>query len=91
MMLARIALARRMREAVCLSKLVNTVHDSIVTDSPVHEIKGVDSQGQPCYNIVSEMKGVFEKIPETYETVFKQKFNLPFSGEIKTIQGEKLA
>lgn len=94
-MLSRISLWNKLRRhrdegLVDLSqvKLVNTVHDDIWLDTLETFLKGIDFQGNPCYNICSTIKSVFEDLPQNFERAFKQPFNLPTRYEIKTLTGE---
>lgn len=90
-MLARIDLFRRVkREAKAKSLFVNTIHDSIIIDSPINEVRGVDSTGKPCYNICSEIKEVFEGLPQLLTNTFNINFDLPINVEIKKLTGESL-
>lgn len=89
-MLSRISLWKRVKahSGEVLTRFVNTVHDDIWLDTPSHELKGIDKEGNPCYNICNEIKGVFEDLPANFERAFKTPFNLPCRYEIKTLTGE---
>ena len=72
MMIARISLFNRIKhEAEIL--LVNSVHDSIVVDCPLHHVDFV----------VGTMKSVFNDVPANFKKLFGVEFNLPFRGEIQ--------
>lgn len=73
-MLARISMFNRMKKANMKSKLITTIHDSIVVDSPQEEV----------YNICQMLKSVIEDIPKNASKCFKINFDLPMSGEIFT-------
>jgi len=70
--LARIALFRILIENELETKLIATVHDSILLDSPKHE----------WYNIYLYIKQVFQGLPDLFEQTYGPKFNLPLRGEI---------
>lgn len=94
-MLSRISLWNRVRAAgvdigPIKSKFVNTVHDDIWIDAPDCELTGLDKDGKECYNIVSEIDGVFQDLPKNFERAFKVPFNLPCRFEIKTLTGEQI-
>lgn len=55
-----------------MSKLVSTVHDSIVVDSPEEEIPSV----------VNMMYDVFDDIPKNVEKLWGIKLPLAFPGEV---------
>ncbi len=73
MMLARIELARRMKEAEYQSLLVNTIHDSLEVDSLPNE----------WYNISVDMKSVFTDLPTLFEREFGVPYGVPLRCEIK--------
>lgn len=78
MMLARIMLYRRMKAKAYKSLLVNTIHDNIE----------VDALPEEWYNILQDMKQVFNDLPETFEKTFGVKYNLPLNCEV-SINGIK--
>lgn len=90
MMVARISLYRRMKRKQCKSLLVNTIHDSIVIDAPINEIRGVDESGNSCYNIVTEVENVFRELPKNIEKAFNIKWHLPILIESKQLNGESI-
>jgi DNA polymerase I-like protein with 3'-5' exonuclease and polymerase domains len=55
-----------------LVRLTNTVHDSIILDVP----------DDMWYNISTIVKKAFETVPETFESLYSTKFNLPMRAEI---------
>lgn len=94
-MLSRISLWKRTVAATTHwtnigSKFVNTVHDDIWLDCPDCELKGLDKDEKECYNIVSEIDGVFQDLPKNFERAFKVPFNLPCRYDIKTLTGEQI-
>lgn len=70
MSIARVSAARRLAGKV---DFINSVHDSILVDSP-NEI---------VYDVCSILDGVFKDIPKNFERLFKQEFSLPMTGEMK--------
>lgn len=89
-MVARISLYRRLKKAKAKSLLVNTIHDSIILDCPLDEIRGVDRHGNPCYNIITEVDKVFEDLPSNLNKAFDINFNLPLIVEHKQLNGESI-
>lgn len=70
--LARIEAARRVREELKQTKMICTVHDSLVADSP-------DDEWEHCAKILYES---IAKIPELCYTIYNAKFSLPITSEI---------
>lgn len=75
-MMARISLARRW--APELGKLCNTIHDSIVLDSP----------SEMRYNISILLNKVFEDLPTNLSKQFQINWDLPINVELKQLNGE---
>jgi DNA polymerase I-like protein with 3'-5' exonuclease and polymerase domains len=76
MTIARVFFGRnlsRRRELNSLVKLISTVHDSLLIDSPE---ECVDEVCKMLYN-------AWDKIPENFEKLFGCKFNLPMRCEIQ--------
>jgi DNA polymerase-1 len=71
-MVARISLFRRMREAGLTSLLISSVHDSIVADCPDNEYEAVGKLMKVCV----------ENIPNNFERLFGIPFNLPITCEL---------
>ena len=92
--LSRISLWKRVQDAGQESpvsiEFVNTVHDDIWIDTHSKHLKGLDKDGNPCYNILIEIDGVFKDLPKNFERCFKREFNLPTRYEIKTLTGEQI-
>lgn len=74
MAIARVSLYKRMVRDRLESKLICTVHDSIVVDSPVSEVS----------RVVSLVNDVWKDIPRNFERLFKVQFDLPLRCEILT-------
>lgn len=72
MALARVSFASRFRGKKLTGKLISTIHDSIVVDSPDNEVEDV------C-NLLHE---VFKDIPMNFKRVFGTEFTLPTRCEI---------
>lgn len=70
MSIARVSAARRLAGKV---DFINSVHDSILVDSP----------NDIVYDVCSILENVFKDIPKNFERLFKQEFNLPMTGEMK--------
>lgn len=70
MALARVSAYKRLHDRVLFC---NTVHDSIIVDSP----------NDIVYNVCDELERVFVDIPRNFEKVFGVPFNLPMKGEVK--------
>lgn len=75
MMVARISLMRRLTAAKHLSevKLVSTVHDSIVLDSPNERVEEVGDLAIAC----------FDSIPQNFKKLWNIDLPIPFPGEVK--------
>lgn len=93
-MLSRISLWRRVNMSAqsvpVYTKFVNTVHDDIWLDTLMSELRGIDKDGNSCYNISIEIKNVFEALPKNFEKVTGKPFNLPCRYEIKKLTGEEI-
>lgn len=70
MSIARVSAARRLAGKV---DFINSVHDSILVDSP----------NDIVYDVCSILEQVFKDIPKNFERLFKQEFGLPMTGEMK--------
>jgi len=70
MSIARVSAARRLAGKV---DFINSVHDSILVDSP----------NDIVYDVCSILEQVFKDIPKNFERLFKQEFSLPMTGEMK--------
>lgn len=70
MSIARVSAARRLAGKV---DFINSVHDSILVDSP----------NDIVYDVCSILEQVFKDIPKNFERLFKQEFNLPMHAELK--------
>ncbi len=95
-MLSRISLWNRVQKELAAGvdmslKLINTVHDDIWLDTAKKHLIGLDEQGNSCYNICTEIKGVFDDLPQNFERAFKVPFNLPTRYEIKALTGEQIS
>jgi len=66
--IARVSLFRRMREAQLKSKLLATVHDSILVDCPDNEVA----------TVAKMLHSVANDVPRNFEKLFGVKYNLPF-------------
>ncbi len=73
MTLVRVSLFSRMKKANMRSKLINTIHDSVVADCP-------DDEVDMFKKLVEQ---VFADIPANFERVFKVPFNLVQRVEFK--------
>lgn len=72
MAIARVSFCRRFKAAKFTGVLINTIHDSIVVDVPLHEVEAV------CKLFIE----VFNDIPKNFERVFGVPFNLPTRCEV---------
>lgn len=70
MSIARVSAHKRLKDRV---KFINSVHDSILVDSP-NEI---------VYDVCPMLEDVFKDVPKNFEKLFGTPFNLPMSGEVK--------
>lgn len=77
-MLARIMLGQRWKPEY--GKMVNTIHDSIVLDTP----------SKMCYTISTVVKEVFKDLPQELSKQFEIRFDLPLEVELKQLNGEKI-
>ncbi len=71
--IARVSLRTRLRDSGLEYKLVSSVHDSIVVDTPLKNV----------YNICILMKQAVETVPENFHKLFGIPFDLPLNCEIK--------
>lgn len=79
MTIARVSVGRNLTRSTALNssvKLISTVHDSLLLDSPS---KLVDDTCKLLYN-------AWDRIPENFEKLFGVKFNLPMRCEIQVGQ-----
>src|SRR5574343_771775 len=72
-MLARIELQRRLRESKLDALFIQTVHDSLVVDTPEKN----------CYNISVMCNASVETVPALCQKHFNYNFSLPLTSEIK--------
>ena len=70
MSIARVSAVKRLGGIVTF---INSVHDSILVDSP-NDI--VD-------NVCMTLEDVFRDVPKNFTKIFNRPFNLPMSGEVK--------
>lgn len=70
MSIARVSSKRRLKNTV---DFVNTVHDSIVVDSP----------NKIVYDVCTVLEDVFVDVPKNFQRIFNKEFNLPMKGEVK--------
>lgn len=70
--LARVSLYNRLKAAQMRSKLIMTVHDSIVLDCPEEEWEQAAKMAISCV----------KDVPKNFERLFKIPFNLSLSGKI---------
>jgi DNA polymerase I-like protein with 3'-5' exonuclease and polymerase domains len=80
MAIARVSLFKRMQALDLKSKLINTIHDSIV----------LDIFNEEWYTISTLVKQVFDDIPKNFEKLFGESFNLPMKAEAKRLDGEEI-
>lgn len=73
-MLARIEAFRVLKESGLEFKIVGTIHDSIVVDTP----------SKNCYTISMILKNAVENVPNLCRTHFGYDFSLPLTCEIQT-------
>jgi DNA polymerase-1 len=78
-MLARIEAARLIRESGLEAKMVGTIHDSIIVDTP----------SENCYTICSLLQQAVERVPELCKRSFGYEFSLPLTCEIQTGMNKK--
>jgi DNA polymerase-1 len=71
--LARLEVAKRLRESNLRALLISTIHDSIV----------VDTEEKNCYTIGKLLKDSVEAVPERCRQIWKYNFVLPLTAEIK--------
>lgn len=76
--LARIMIFKKWRPEY--GKLVNTIHDSVVLDSPK------DS----WYNISMMVENVFKELPFRISKIYKINWDLPINVEFKQLNGEEI-
>jgi DNA polymerase I-like protein with 3'-5' exonuclease and polymerase domains len=78
--IARISLFRRMKEHSEFGKLVNTIHDSIIIDTP----------DDMCYNIISLVNEVFRDLPSNLSRLWGVDWDIPINVEFKTLDGKEI-
>lgn len=78
-MLARIEFFRNFMASGITGCLIQTVHDSLVVDTPAENV----------YNISKLLKEAVEKVPELCKTHFNYDFSLPLTCEIQTGMNKK--
>lgn len=79
-MLARIILFRRMKRNHMKALLVNTIHDSIIIDTPQDEVE----------TLVKLITDIFVELPAALNKTFDIDFNLPLGVEFKQLNGEPI-
>jgi DNA polymerase I-like protein with 3'-5' exonuclease and polymerase domains len=72
MAVARVACYQRLKRARLQSKLISTVHDSIVADCPDNEIQ----------DVASLFDSVFRDLPRLVSQAYDVNFNVPMVGEV---------
>jgi len=72
-MLARIEAFKRLKASGLEFKMVGTVHDSIVVDTP----------SKNCYTISMELKNAIEAVPNLCREHFDYNFSLPLTCEVQ--------
>lgn len=72
-MLARIRARRLIRDSGLEAKLISTIHDSIVVDTPSKNV----------YNISKILKQSIEEVPQLCKRTFNYDFKLPMTCEIQ--------
>jgi len=78
--IARISLFKRLKKHPEYGKLVNTIHDSIIIDTP----------DEMVYNIVSLVNEVFRDLPTNLSNLWEIDWNLPINVEFKTLDGKEI-
>lgn len=78
--IARVSLYKRMKRAGLKSKLINTIHDSII----------VDILNEEWYTVNKMVNEVFDDLPLNFERLFGKAFNLPMRVEAKALNGEEV-
>ena len=78
--IARISLFKRIKEQNIDVKLVNTIHDSIIIDTP----------SEMLYNIVSLANSVFTDLPTNLSKMWEVNWDIPISVEFKTLDGKEI-
>lgn len=78
-MLARIEFYQRLVDSGLPADFVQTIHDSLVVDTPA----------ELCYTISSMLKESIEMVPELCKREFDYNFKLPIWCEIQTGQNKK--
>lgn len=77
-MMARIILFRRLMRNQMKSKMVNTIHDSIIFDTPTEEKE----------DLLKLIDSVFVELPAALNKAFDINFDLPLGVEYKQYNGE---
>lgn len=78
--IARISLFRRLLDHPEYGVLVNTIHDSIIIDTPE----------SMCYNIIDLVNNVFKDLPDNLNRLWKTEWNIPITVEFKTLDGKEI-
>lgn len=78
-MLARLRARRLLKDSGLEHKLICTIHDSIVVDTP----------SKNCYNIAKILKQSIEEVPSLCHKVFGYDFKLPLTCEIQAGSNKK--
>ena len=78
--IARISLHNRLKKHPGFGLLINTIHDSIIIDTP----------GNMCYNIISLTKEVFRDLPANLSKMWQIDWDLPINVEFKTLDGKEI-
>jgi DNA polymerase I-like protein with 3'-5' exonuclease and polymerase domains len=73
-MLARIEAYRLLRESGIEFKMIQTIHDSIVVDTP----------SKNCYTVCMLLKQAVESVPDLVRKHFNYDFSLPLTCEVQT-------
>lgn len=77
-LVARVSLANRWKPDYGL--LINTIHDSIIIDTPAKQ----------CYNIIELVNNVFADLPENLNRTYKLGWDLPLEAKVKHLDGREI-
>jgi DNA polymerase I-like protein with 3'-5' exonuclease and polymerase domains len=72
-MLARIEFCKQLRESGLEGKFIQTIHDSLVVDTPSKNVN----------QIAKMLQDAIAKVPELCYTNWKYKFSLPLTSEVQ--------
>lgn len=72
MAIARVSFARQLAKLNLEAKIINTVHDSIVIDTPEKNVAP----------IVDLLYNIYTEIPRNFELLFGIEYNLPLTNEV---------